>query len=136
MNSFAPSLKELAPAVPPTAVQAGNLLEIVPSKDLQMQHKETHEVSSKKFIVTQEMIQAKLEKKAEMKKKRKSEREKKRLEKKMRKEKLKLEIKRLISMGVTVETFSSDEEGPFDDIIKKGIFGTKDRGILRPSGAK
>ncbi|XP_063709389.1 serine/arginine repetitive matrix protein 2-like [Culicoides brevitarsis] len=126
------------------ALQKGNMLEIVPTNiDLHAESRQENtpqqeifgpqqEVKKKKLIFTAEELQSRKEKRLEMRKKRKAERDKKRLEKKMRKEKLKLEIKRLVSIGVKDEVLSSDEEdAPFDEIDRKGIYGTKDRGILK-----
>lgn len=123
-------------------IQKGNVLEIVPAVVELGQTQTDQEVTQaqadqsglvkKKLIFTAEELQLRKEKKLELRKKRKADRDKKRLEKKMRKEKLKLEIKRLVSMGVKDEILSSEEDdAPFDDIDKKGIYGTKDRGILK-----
>lgn len=130
-------------------VQKGNVLEIVPTtveppvkiqgqENVQPQLDQIQPVCQpkKKLIFTAEELQSRKDKKLELRKKRKTERDKKRLEKKMRKEKLKLEIKRLVSMGVKDEILSSGEEDlPFDDIARKGVYGTKDRGILKSDEA-
>lgn len=137
--------------VKPGVVQKGNVLEIIPGTvpavmvdDFQALSRIEHKISpeqlsqiapvpqvKQKLIFTAEEIQARKEKKLELKKKRKGERDKKRLEKKMKKEKLKLEIKRLVNMGVKDDDISSEEDAPFDDITRKGMYGTKDRGILK-----
>lgn len=124
-------------------LQKGNVLEIVPTNNEHLNQENVPEVvghqpevKKKKLIFTAEELQTRKEKRLEMRKKRKAERDKKRLEKKMRKEKLKLEIKRLVSIGVKDEVLSSDEDAPFDEIDQKGIYGTKDRGILKKEEAE
>lgn len=110
------------------------MLEIVPTTIDHVQLPGQPEPKKKKLFFTAEELQSRKDKKLEMRKKRKAERDKKRLEKKMRKEKLKLEIKRLVSIGVKDEVLSSDEDQPFDDITRKGIYGTGESGILKKDG--
>lgn len=103
-------------------IQIGNLLEIVPENTkFEYESYKTEDQSLLKNMGSKIVAENN---------------EKKRLEKKMRKEKLKSEIKKLVSIGVIDVDISSEEDGPFDDIVRKGMYGTKDQGILRTTGTK
>lgn len=110
-------------------VQKGNLLEIVPDTSKVLDSVAADEVTTEDTITKQPSNKTKQQNSRD-------DTEKKRLEKKMRKEKLKSEIKKLVSVGVVDIDISSEDDGPFDDITRKGIFGTKDQGILRTTGSK
>lgn len=115
----------------PSSIQYNNLLEIVP-KQLPPTT-EAMQVNPSQA----ELDEAKAAEKKKIRNGLLESKEKKRLERKMRKEKLKSEIKRLVSMGVLdVDPSSDEDEGPFDDITRQGLYGTKDQGILRTTGTK
>jgi hypothetical protein len=124
----------------PFAVQKGNVLEIVPSKlpdkggvDAEVTADFDVKREKVKRILSKEELEQKKERKAEAKRKRKQDREKKRVEKKMRKEKIKMEMRRLVSIGVTIdeEVTVEYEDTELTKKVPLPTTATVDKTILR-----